>query len=356
MSGAVARADQVTSKGTVLKGKITGVTSAGVAFEPEYGKGSIVIDWKDVEDLKTDGPFQVLYGEDGDSAAALQGYSDGKLMVGGDAASATPIETATIVSGLPLGADGATWQDDALSTWRFWDGHFDLGFNLQQATTNTTGFSVGMETTRKNAPTKWTFGANYRFSTQKASGQPKTVIEDRAFGLIRFDYDLTERFYLFASGDTTYDAIQKLSIRGIPKAGAGYKFWEEKLSVDKSNFLSGEAGLAWVYEGYFHNSGKIVDTGPIRYKDHNDYFSVAFGAAAGYWLPYDAHIGWRMDYLPAVDDWANNYLLRNAIDLTVPVFGPVGAKLAFLDEYNNQPAGDATNNSLYLTIGLTVGW
>jgi len=40
----------------------------------------------------------------------------------------------------------------------------------------------------------------------------------------------------------------------------------------------------------------------------------------------------------------------------VPVFGPVGAKLAFLDEYNSQPAGDAKNNSLYLTIGMTVGW
>ncbi|MDX2169321.1 MAG: DUF481 domain-containing protein [Deltaproteobacteria bacterium] len=343
----VARADTVTSKGTVLKGKVTGVTSAGLTFEPEYGKGSIAIDWKDVEDVKTDGAFQVLYGADGRTDAPLQGVSAGNLLVGATADSATPVPTADIVSGVGLGADGATWQDDVRSTFRFWDGHFDLGFNLQQATTDTLGFSIGMETTRKNGPTKWLIGANYRFGTSTPQNQPKSVIEDRAFGVTRLDYDLTDRWYAFGSFDATYDAIQKLSIRTVPKLGAGYKIWEEKINADKTNFLSGEAGIAYVYEKYFVLSRPPKDS---------DYFSVAFGAAAGYWLPYDAHAGWRMDYLPAVNDWGGNYLLRNAIDLTVPVFGPVGAKLSFLDEYNSRPAGTAENNALYLTIGLTVGW
>jgi hypothetical protein len=351
-----ARADQVTSKGTVLKGKVTGVTSDGITFEPEYGKGSIAIDWKDIEDVKTDGGFQVLYGDDGDAEGALQGVSAGAVLVGASAESATSVTTKDIVSGVGIGADGPNWQDDVRSTFRFWDGHFDLGFNLQQATTDTLGFSIGMETTRKNGPTKFLMGANYRFGTttiNESTGVPgqtnrkTTVIEDRAFGVLRLDYDLTDRWYLFGSFDATYDAIQKLSIRTVPKLGAGYKFWEEKINADKTNFLSGEAGLAYVYEKYFLLSRPPQDS---------DYFSVAFGAAAGYWLPYDAHVGWRMDYLPAVNDWGGNYLLRNAIDFTVPILGPVGAKLAFLDEYNSRPAGTAENNALYLTIGLTVGW
>jgi len=359
-----AAADTVTSKGTLLKGKITGMSPDGVTFEPDYGTGSIAIAWKNIEDVKTDGSLQVLYGGDGDIDAPLQGYSDGKVLVGTSAAAATAVDTSTLISAVPLGPDGPTWQDDARSTWRYWDGHFDLGFNLQQATTDTLGLSIGTETTRTNAPTKLLIGANYHFGTQTSDQQEttidpttglpvtrtvrkKTVIEDRAYGILRFDYDITERFYGFGSGDVTYDAIQKLSIRGVPKAGVGYKFWDEKIDADKSNFLSGEAGLAWVYEKYFESSAPPA---------HNDYFSIAFGAAAGYWLPYDAHIGWRMDYLPAVDDWATKYLLRNALDFTVPVLGPVGAKLSFLDEYNNAPAGDAKNNSLYLTIGLTVGW
>lgn len=352
-----ARADQVTSKGTVLKGKVTGVTSTGITFEPEYGKGSIAIEWKDIEDVKTDGGFQVLYGADGDADGPLQGVSGGAVLVGATPESAVSVTTADIISGVGIGPDGPGWQDEVRSTFRFWDGHFDFGFNLQQATIDTLGFSIGAETTRKQGPTKLLLGANYRFGTTTidesnptpppANRRKTTVIEDRAFGVIRLDYDLTDRWYLFGSFDATYDAIQKLSIRTVPKLGAGYKFWEEKIDDDRSNFLSGEAGVAYVYEKYFLLSRPPMDT---------DYFSVAFGAAAGYWLPYDAHIGWRMDYLPAVNDWGGNYLLRNAIDFTVPVFGPVGAKLAFLDEYNSRPAGTAENNALYLTIGLTVGW
>jgi hypothetical protein len=36
-----ALADQVTSKGTVLHGKITALGGTGITFEPEYGKGAI---------------------------------------------------------------------------------------------------------------------------------------------------------------------------------------------------------------------------------------------------------------------------------------------------------------------------
>ena len=57
-------------------------------------------------------------------------------------------------------------------------------------------------------------------------------------------YDITPRIYGFASGDATYDGIQKLSIRGVPKIGAGYKLWEEKLDADRRNFLQAEAGGA----------------------------------------------------------------------------------------------------------------
>lgn len=63
-AGGAARADQVTSKGTVLHGKITALSSSTVTFEPEYGKGSLDIKWENIEDLKTDGNFQVFHGDE----------------------------------------------------------------------------------------------------------------------------------------------------------------------------------------------------------------------------------------------------------------------------------------------------
>jgi len=336
-----AAADEVTSKGTVLHGKVSALSSAGITFAPEYGAGSLTIKWADIENIKTDGAFQILYGEDQEADAPLQGLTDGKLQVGTQA-----VDVKTIASGNPLGAGGPSFSDRMRAAWRYWDGNFDVGVNVQQATTDTTGFLVALQTVRTKDPTKFTLGASYRYSTEKKSGESSSVIQDQALGLIRGDYSFTPRIYGFTSGDAMYDAIQKLSIRAVPKVGLGYVFWDDKIAEDKRNYLQGEVGPSYVYERYFsHVSPR-----------HNDYFAIAFGILAGYYLPYGAHADWRMDYLPAVDDFTGKYLLRNDFGLTLPLIDPIGAKFGLLDEYNNRPATGANHNSLYLTFGLSIVW
>ena len=168
---AAAAADEVTSKGTVLHGRVASLSSSGVTFEPEYGAGELTIEWANVEDIKTDAPIQVLYGEEQESDAPLQGLSDGKLLVGASAATATQIDLATIYAGLPLGAGGPSFADRARSYWRYWHGNFDLGFNLQQGHHRTTGFLVAFRTERSKDPTRLSLAANYRYGTQKSKGQ-----------------------------------------------------------------------------------------------------------------------------------------------------------------------------------------
>ena len=340
-SAVPAQADEVTSKGTVLHGKVSALSSAGITFAPEYGAGSLSIKWADIENIRTDGPLQILYGENQEADAPLQGLSDGKLHAGGQT-----VDVATIESGTPLGGGGPSFSDRMRAWWRYWDGNFDVGLNVQQATTDTTGFLVGLQTVRTKDPTKFTLSASYRYSTEKKSGESRSVIQDQALGLIRGDYSFTPRYYGFTSADATYDAIQKLSIRAVPKVGLGYVFWEDKIAEDKRNYLQGEVGPAYVYERYFSS---------VRPRDR-DYFAIAFGLLAGYYLPLGAHADWRLDYLPAVDDFTGKYLLRNTFGLTVPLIEPISAKFSLLDEYNNRPATDAKHNSLYLTFGLSIVW
>jgi hypothetical protein len=344
LAAATVHADEVTSKGTVLRGKITGVTSSGVTMETEYGKGEIAIKWEDVQDLKSDANFQVLYGDGETATAPLRGLEDGKLLVGSDA----PVDTKTVVAGNPIG-DGLGWRDRMRDYWRYWDGSLDAGFNLQEATTDTLGFYTGFTTIRTKKPTRFTLAANYRYSTQQPKGEDKSTIEDRAFGLVRGDYDLTERFYVFASGDATYDAIQELSIRGVPKLGVGYVLWQEQLDEARRNFVAVEAGGAWVYENYFK---PIYPGGP---EDQN-FFAVAFGAAAAYYLPYGAVFTSRLDYLPAIDDFTGDYLLRGEAALVLPVVDPLAVKLGVLDEYDSTPAEGTDNNSFYFTSALSLLW
>jgi len=334
----IALADEVTSKGTVLHGKVTSVSGAGITFEPEYGKGVLAIKWENIENVTTEAPLQVLYGDEQEVDAPLRGLSGGKLAVG-----ATAIDVTTIQSGVPIGADGLSFNDRMRSAWRYWDGNFDVGLNVQQSTTDTTGFLLGFGTVRTKDPTKFTLGVNYRYGTEKKQGESKSTTQDELLGLIREDYSFTPRVYGFASGDATYDGIQRLSIRGVPKVGLGYVFWEEKLDETRRNFLQGEVGPSWVYERYFGG-------------DHRDYYAIAFGALAGYYLPYRAHFDWRVDYLPAVDNFTTDYLLRNEGGLTAPLIDPISAKFIVRDEYNNQPAAGSKRNNLFLTFGLSLVW
>ena len=331
-------ADEVTSKGTVLRGKVSALSGAGITFAPEYGTGTLAIKWENIENVKTDAPFQVLYGDGEESDAPLQGFSNGQLLVG-----ATTVDVATIHSGQPIGAGGLSFNDRMRSAWRYWDGNFDVGLNVQQSTTDTTGFLLGFQTVRTHDPTKFTLAASYRYGTQKKTGEAESRTQDELLGLIREDYSFTPRVYGFASGDATYDGIQRLSIRGVPKVGIGYVFWQEKLDEARRNFLQGEVGPAWVYERYFGGFDR-------------DYYAIAFGALAGYYLPYGAHFDWRLDYLPAVDNFTKDYLLRTEAALLAPLIDPISAKFVVRDEYNNQPAAGTKRNSLFLTLGLSLVW
>jgi len=345
-------ADEVTSKGTVLHGKITAMGGAGITFAPEYGKGTLTIKWVNIENVTTEAPLQVLYGDGQEIDAPLRGFSAGKLTVG-----ATAIDVATIHSGVPIGAGGPSFRDRMRSAWRYWDGNFDVGLNVQQSTTDTTGFVLGFGTVRTKDPTKFTLGASYRYGTEKKQGESKSTTQDQLLGLIREDYSFTPRVYGYVSGDATYDGIQHLSIRGVPKAGVGYVFWQEQLDEDRRNFLQGEVGPSWVYEKYFTHDFKN-GTPPDFLTDPHDrnYYAVAFGARAGYYLPYGAHLDWLLDYLPAVDNFTTDYLLRTEAGLAVPLIDPVSAKFVLRDEYNSQPASGAKRNSLFLTFGLSVVW
>ena len=285
----------------------------------------------------------MLYGDEQESDAPLQGLSDGKLLVGASTPTATQIDLATIYAGLPLGAGGPSFADRARSYWRYWDGNFDVGFNFQQATTDTTGFLVAFQTQRSKDPTRLTLAASYRYGTQKAKGQDRQQTQDQLLGLVRGEYDFTPRLYGYASGDATYDGIQSLSLRAVPKVGAGYVLWQKDLDGGRRNFVQVEAGPSWVYEKYFGGST-------------NDYFAVALGASAGYYLPYGAHFDWHMDYLPAVDNFISDYLLRTEAGLSVPLVGPIDAKFSLLDEYDSTPAPGAVRNSVFLTLGLSIGW
>jgi hypothetical protein len=107
-----------------------------------------------------------------------------------------------------------------------------------------------------------------------------------------------------------------------------------------------------VYEKYFC----FTDSTGRHICDDDDYFTIIFGFLTEYHLPYGAVVGWKFAFLPAVDDFTGDYLMRNDAYLSLPIVGPISAKLGLRDEYDSTPAAGTDKNSLYFTAGLSLGW
>ena len=234
-------------------------------------------------------------------------------------------------------------SDGALSSfqrvrnrWRYWTGSFDTGFAVTQGTTDTTNTSIGFRSERRKPGTRFVLGANYLFGTEKQDGGSTSTLSNEVLALTKAEYDLTPRILALGSFDAEYDEVERLSYRLVPRLGFGYRIFKSETA-----FFQVESAPAYVFERFFGG-------------DEEDFFGISFGAETEVKLPYSAVFAGRIDYLPSVSDWIDDYLLRSEISLTLPLIGFVNFRAALSNQYDNTPAEGTDRNELQTTVGLSV--
>lgn len=334
---AAARADEIEVEGKPMSGKVVRATSKGLEVKTTYGKGNVLVAYEDVTALRTDAPFTVLHGDDGEAIGRLVGVRAGALLVGDDAADATAIPVDTLHDSVTQTQFDESELLQLRSSLRYWNAHYDLAFAATDATTNTMAFATGLEVERKKSPTRLLFTGGYRFGTEDDPDQDgESTTQNELLGTARGEYDLTPLIYTFGAGAAEYDEVESLSLRATPKAGFGLhviKTEEHTWDVD--------LGGAWVYERFFGG-------------EDNNYFAIAFGSAGTFTLPFGSTLTIRGEYLPAVDDWKQDYLLRGSAALLFPMTDWLSFKSGIVDQYDNTPAEDSSQNSLTGTAGLAL--
>jgi len=350
-------ADEITVRDHTLSGKVVGLaavviddetTLPGLAFETDYGKGSVLIPFADMTTLDTTGELRVWHGDDTETVGRLLGVVDGKLLVGSSTDDAARIDIATIHSIIDKEAHAGSMLADLKSRYRYWTASLDIGFSMTEATTDQRSFSASFRADRRKAPTRFLSYLSSRYGTQSRRGGEKNATDDLLKGGLKLEVDISERLFGYGQGDATYDGIQQLSVRGVPQLGLGYRFY-----TTKTAFFQAQAGGAWVFEKYFSGICDGVPPGQDC-STSRDSASVAFGAETGIKLPAGALFSWTADYLPAVEDFAGDYLLRTEASLLVPMYSFVSAKLTLVDEYDSTPAEDVNPNRLTTTAGVAL--
>ncbi len=331
-----ASAAEVFTKNKALDGSVVGVTAQGVEFQTVYGKGTIVIQWSDVDSIRSDKEFLILYGEDEEVVGRIWGIENGDLMVGPNPASATRIPAGQIHRSFTREQYEKSRVDKLRARYRYWTANFDLAFGFTDATTDTSNLSTALELRRLKKPYEFFLGGYFWFRTTKESGESRVTDENRLLGRTRLDRDLSDRTFAFGQVSAEYDEIQNLSLRTDPVVGAGYRFVNrEKLMI------SGRSGPGYLYQRFFGGGTE-------------DYFTIFFGGDLEATLPYDSKFKLKVEYLPEVSDWNDTYLIRILSDWAWPINGWLDFKIAAINIYNSQPDEGTEKNSFTMTAGISL--
>jgi len=330
-----ASAAEVFTKDQGLQGSVVGVRAEGVEFETIYGKGAIVIPWVDVQGIRSDKEFLILFAEADTAVGRIWGLEDSRLLVGESYETVMRIPVEQIFRSITRDQYDTSRLDRLRVRYRYWNANFDLAFGFTDATTNTTSLSSALELRRQKKPLDFFFGGYYFFQSSKKSGESRVTDENRLLGRARLDRDLSDRTFAFGQITAEYDEIQNLSLRTDPVVGVGYRFVDrEKLMI------SGRSGPGYVYQRYFGG-------------DVEDYFTILFGGDLEAELPYGSKFRLGTEYLPEISDWQGNYLIRTFADWTMPIIGWLDFKIAVFDTYNNRPPDDTDRNTFTTTAGLS---
>lgn len=346
LAAAPAGADRVTVKGTVLEGEVQSVSGKTVVLTTVYGKGEIEIATADVEAIETDASFHVFHGDDVETVGGIVAVTPAAVTLASAGAAPREIPFAEVYAAPRDPGPDASWLARRPVELPYWSGNVDLSFAATQSTVNTTALATGLGLRRERGPSRFRFDASYvRGTTHDEEDDPGTpedetdqeITADQLRGFLRQEYDLTSRIFALGSFEAEHDGVESLSYRLIPKLGAGFK-----IVNTEAIYLAVDSGPAYVYERFYDDT-------------LNNYLALAFGAESAVKLPWlGASWHTRLDYLPSVTDWMDDYRLRGESALVVPIYEQLAFKASLVDEYNSQPEDDTSANSLTTLLGLSL--
>ena len=279
-------ADKVTMKsGSVVTGKADVMRDGKLKFKSD-DLGDLEIDIKNIARLESDADHVVQYVDRTTETKKL-------IVVDGDYAeqSGEKLEMAKVKA-----------IDPAAELW-----HGSVNFTGTATRGNTVGESatVTADVSKRWEKDRLTADAGYFFAQSGDSKQTKQKTTSRFEAQAQEDHFWTgEGFYNYVNGKYEFDRIMNLEYRWRVGLGFGYQWFENQdYGLGKMSFNQ-ELGMAYVGEKYEHADDD--NYGTFRYGHH---FAWEVAAVKNLSLTHN------FEWLPQVDEWADNYLIDADIGL-----------------------------------------
>ncbi len=222
-----AAGDVVTLKnGDKISGTVVDMNGGKLKFKTAYA-GDLTIDWAQIQALTTEGPVKLK-------------LVDGELIEG----KVTTTEAGTLKiesSGVkdPVEVEPAKVAK-INETPTEWHGSIDLGYYQTGGNSRKQSGIAAVNLLRETERDKFQIRADFRYGRERG-----VTTDRRAYGLIKYAYKFTERFYGYISEELFHDFNRDLRIGTVTSVGAG-------LDIIKAEHtdLSAEAGVAYFTNDY----------------------------------------------------------------------------------------------------------
>ena len=318
-----ARADQVVLKnGDKLDGHITTLVDGKLTINV-LGLGDVKVDVGQIVTLSTDQPVDVRLSDGTAAKRKLDAVATGGLALEGGLIADQRVTIAEVSQINP--------PEPA------WTGSITGGALLIRGNSDTDSLNLGVNLAHKTDQDDISVVAAYLYGRNKdrTTGVTTTTTENWQVET-RYDYNFTKKTYGFLDGLIRKDRIADLDLRVVPSVGLGYKFF------DTPDFkLSGELGIAWVYEKYTNNTPTKEDvSGRAAYhvsKKFNDVLSVFHDA----------------EYLQSVQR-VGNFIVDTDVGVHVQVTKHLFGEAKISLDYDSAPANGALKNDVF--YALSVGY
>lgn len=220
-----------------------------------------------------------------------------------------------------------------------WTGSISVGATATSGNTSTMAANASINVVRRSDKDRITVGFNYAKGRQEDPGTgEKITTEDWWRGLARYDYFLSEKWYLFGNGRYEKDAIALLDRRVVVGGGGGYQWIESP----RTN-LSVRLGAASIFE---------------KYDDVDNTSSSELAMQVGYdfdrQLTDTIKLIHDLNYYPTFDDFGDYYLTTSA-DLQARLTQNMFASFKTIFNYDATPAVGRGNTDVkyMLSVGMT---
>ncbi|MEZ5427626.1 MAG: DUF481 domain-containing protein [Pyrinomonadaceae bacterium] len=331
-------ADQIVLKnGDRLTGKIVKKDGDKIIIETEAA-GTVAILWSAVEKIVSEEPLNLKLA-DGQLIKGVVATEDGKIEVSTETAGRVEVEkeNISIVRSAEEQARFEAGEERLRSPGllELWRGTVDVGFSLTAGNSKTRALTAGFRGNRETRRDKISLYANAIQASNSTGGVSETTAQ-AFYGGIRYDYNLNEKTFVFASGDFEYDKPQQLDLRAVLGGGFGYKAIRSdrtKLDVfggatyNRENFSTGlkrnsaEALIGDELSFKLTDSVKLeqrlsVYPGITNAGTYRALFDASIVTNLNDWLGWQVTVGDRFNSDPPVGSQKNDFLFSTGLRAT----------------------------------------